>query len=106
MLSSWLYLIAAIIFEVFGTTCMKLSQGFTQTVPAILIFIFYGLSLTFSTLCLQKIAVSVAYSIWSGLGTTLLAIIGIIWFRESITPIKMISISLVIVGVIGLNSGK
>lgn len=103
---SWLYLFAAIIFEVSGTTCMKLSQGFTQILPAIFIFIFYGLSLTFSTLCLEKIEVSVAYSIWAGLGTTLLAIIGLIWFRESMTPIKLMSISLVVVGVIGLNSGK
>jgi small multidrug resistance pump len=103
---SWLYLFAAIIFEVSGTTCMKLSQGFTQTLPAIFIFIFYGLSLTFSTLCLEKLEVSVAYSIWAGLGTTLLAIVGVIWFRESITTTKLISIALVVVGVIGLNSGK
>lgn len=106
MSSSWIYLIAAIIFEVSGTTCMKLSEGFTRIIPSILIFVSYGLCLTFLTLCLKKIEVSVAYSVWAGLGTTLIATIGIIWFRESVTAIKFVSIALIIVGVIGLNSGK
>jgi small multidrug resistance pump len=103
---SWFYLVAAVIFEVLGTTCMKLSQGFTQVIPAVFIFIFYGLCLTFLTLSLKTIEVSVAYSFWAGLGTTLIALIGIIWFRESITTMKLISIFLIVIGVIGLNSAK
>lgn len=103
---SWFYLVAAVIFEVLGTTCMKLSQGFTQGLPTVFIFIFYGLCLTFLTLSLKTIEVSVAYSFWAGLGTTLIALIGIFWFRESITTVKLVSISLIVIGVIGLNSAK
>jgi len=103
---SWLYLVAAVIFEVLGTTCMKLSQGFTKVVPSALIFICYGLCFTCMTICLKKIEVSVAYSFWAGLGTTLIAFIGILCFRESTSTIKLISIILIIIGVIGLNSGK
>lgn len=103
---SWLYLFAAIIFEVSGITCMKLSEGFTKITPSILVFVSYGLCVAFLTLCIKKLEVSVAYSVWAGLGTTLIAVIGMIWFRESITPIKLISISLIIIGVIGLNSSK
>jgi small multidrug resistance pump len=103
---SWIYLVAAVIFEVLGTTCMKLSQGFTQVIPTVFIFVFYGLCLTFLTLSLKTIEVSVAYSFWAGLGTTLIALIGIIWFRESITTVKLISIFLIVIGVIGLNSAK
>lgn len=103
---NWVYLIAAILFEVSGTTCMKLSQGFTRIVPSVLIFVFYGLSFTFLTLSLKRLEVSVAYSVWAGLGTILIATIGIIWFRESATLIKLISIALIIMGVIGINSGK
>ncbi|WP_017652603.1 DMT family transporter [Fortiea contorta] len=106
MLISWLYLFAAVIFEVSGTTCMKLSQGFTKPSFSVLIFVFYGLSLTFLTFCLKRLEISVTYSVWAGLGTTLIAIIGIVWFRESTTVIKLTSISLIIMGVIGLNSGK
>ncbi|WGV28487.1 DMT family transporter [Halotia branconii] len=106
MLISWIYLIAAIMFEVSGTTCMKLSEGFTKIVPSILIFVFYGICFTFLTLALKRLEVSVAYAVWSGLGTVLIASIGIIWFRESFTLIKFLSIALIIIGVIGINSGR
>jgi small multidrug resistance pump len=72
MLISWLYLIAAIIFEVSGTTCMKLSEEFTKIIPSIFIFVFYGLSLTFLTLSLRTIPVSIVYPIWAGLGTLII----------------------------------
>ncbi|MCC5670177.1 multidrug efflux SMR transporter [Nostoc sp. CHAB 5784] len=104
MSTSWIYLIAAILFEVSGTTCMKLSQGFTKIGPSILIAVFYGFCFTFLTLALKKLEVSVAYSVWAGLGTVLIAIIGILWFRESATLIKLISIALIIMGVIGINA--
>jgi small multidrug resistance pump len=103
MLISWLYLIAAIIFEVSGTTCMKLSEEFTKIIPSIFIFVFYGLCLTFLTLSLRTIPVSIVYSIWAGLGTIAIATISIIWFNESFTLVKIISMSLIIMGIIGLN---
>ncbi|MDZ7966608.1 MAG: multidrug efflux SMR transporter [Nostoc sp. DedSLP03] len=106
MSTSWIYLILAILFEVSGTTCMKLSQGFTKIVPSVLIFVFYGLCFTFLTFALKKLEVSIAYSVWAGLGTILVALIGIIWFRESATFIKLVSISLIIIGVIGINASQ
>ncbi|MEH1837156.1 MAG: multidrug efflux SMR transporter [Nostoc sp.] len=104
MSTSWIYLIFAILFEVSGTTCMKLSQGFTRIVPSVLIVVFYGLCFTFLTFALKRLEVSVAYSVWAGLGTILIAIIGIIYFRESTTFIKLMSIALIIIGVIGINA--
>ena len=102
---SWTYLLLAIILEVSGTTCMKLSQGFTQVWPSILMFVFYVLCFSFLTLALKKIDVSVAYAVWSGVGTALIATIGILWFREPATVIKILSIGLIVAGVIGLNLG-
>ena len=100
---SWLYLVIAIVFEVCGTTCMKLSRGFTKLVPSILLFPFYGLSFGAMTVALKRIEVSVAYAIWSALGTALIALIGILWFKESVSVLKTVSLALVILGVIGLN---
>jgi len=99
----WFYLIWAIIFEVSGTTCMKLSQGFTKILPSILMFVFYALSFVFLTFVLKKINVSVAYAVWSGLGTALIALIGAIWFKEPMNAMKIASIGLIILGVVGLN---
>jgi small multidrug resistance pump len=99
----WLYLVFAILFEVAGTTNMKLSEGFTKIIPSILIFVFYGISFTFLTLALKRIDVSIAYAIWSGLGTALIVIIGFTFFKEPVTIIKVVSIGLIVVGVVGLH---
>lgn len=100
---SYLYLAAAILFEICGTTCMKLSEGFTRMLPSILIFVFYGISFVSFTIALKKIDVSVAYAIWAGLGVAMISIIGYVGFHESMSLVKIISILLVIVGVVGLH---
>jgi len=99
----WVVLAAAIVLEVAGTTSMKLSEGFTRLVPSVLLFVFYGASFVALTFALRKIDVSVAYAVWSGLGTALIATIGILHFREPATFLKLVSIGVIIVGVIGLN---
>ena len=99
----WGFLIAAIFLEVAGTTNMKLSEGFTRLLPSVLIFVFYGLSFAALTFALKKIDLSVTYAIWSGVGTAIIATIGVIWFKEPVTAFKVASIVLIIVGVIGLN---
>ncbi len=100
---SYLYLAAAILFEICGTTCMKLSEGFTRILPSILIFVFYGISFVSFTIALKKIDVSVAYAIWAGLGVAMISIIGYVGFHEPMSLVKIISIVLVIVGVVGLH---
>lgn len=100
-----LYLILAILLEVAGTTSMKLSNGFTKAAPSVFIFIFYILSFAFLTLSLKRLEVSFAYAVWSGLGTLLIAIIGVTFFHEPMTSIKAISLGLIISGVVGLRLG-
>jgi small multidrug resistance pump len=101
----WVYLVFAILTEVAGTTSMKISEGFTRLVPSVFIFVFYGVSLVLLTLSLKKLDVSLAYAVWSGMGTALIATIGILWFREPMTAIKLASLALIIIGVLGLNLG-
>ena len=100
---SWCYLVAAIVFEVFGTTCMKLSDGFSKSTPSTLMWVFYGLSFYAMTHAIKHLEVSVAYAIWSGLGTALIAGIGIFWFQETFGALKLVSLALIIVGIVGLN---
>ncbi len=100
---SWVYLVVAILFEVAGTTSMKLSDGFSKLWPSILIFVFYALSFTSLTFAMKRLEVSVTYAVWSGLGTVLISLIGYFWFKDSFNFQKVISIALIVVGVIGLN---
>jgi small multidrug resistance pump len=99
----WLLLIVAIILEVCGTTCMKLSESFSKLVPSILIFVFYGLSFTVFTLALRRIDISVAYAVWAGLGVCLIASIGIIYFKEPLTSLRVVCMLMIVGGVAGLS---
>ncbi len=102
---NWLFLALAIALEICGTTSMKLSEGFTKLLPSIMIFVFYGLSFAALTVTLKSIDVSVAYAVWSGAGTALIAAIGILWFKEPAGVLKLVSIAVIVIGVVGLNLG-
>ena len=93
----------AIIFEVLGTTCMKLSSGFSELLPSIGIFISYAISFASLSLCLKKMDISLAYAIWAGLGSVLITLVGIVLFQEAISAFKLACLGLVIIGVIGIN---
>lgn len=99
----WVILMVAIVLEVCGTTSMKLSDGLTRAVPTVALFVFYLLSLAALTLALKQIQVSVAYAVWSGVGTALIAVIGVAYFREPLSTAKIVSLGLIIAGVVGLN---
>jgi len=99
---AWLVMSGAIIFEVAGTTCMRLAEGFTKFVPSLLIFVFYALSFTLNTLTVRTLGLSVVYAVWSGIGTVITSIIGYWYFKEPITAIKILSTTLIIIGILGL----
>lgn len=105
-MNAWYYLAGAILFEVAGTTCMKLSRGFAELTPSVLMFAFYACAFALNTVAVRTIELSVAYAIWSGVGTALTAGIGILYFKEPATAVKMVSLTLIIIGVMGLHSAS
>lgn len=82
---------------------MKLSQGFTILMPSLLVAIFYLGSLALLNIALKRIDISVAYAIWAGVGTALIAKVGVLYFKEPNNLLKAGSIILIILGVVGLN---
>jgi small multidrug resistance pump len=100
----WIYLAIGIILEVLGTVCMKFADGFTKLVPSVLVFVLYGLALACLVMVLKKMGeISVVYAIWASAGTALIAIIGMIWLKEPVTAIKVASIILILIGIVGLE---
>ncbi len=100
---AWIYLLLAIGFEIAGTTCMKLSDGFRHPLPSVAIFACYGSAIGFLTFAVRTIDISVAYAIWSAVGMVVIAAIGILWFREPAGFFKLASIAVIIAGVIALR---
>ncbi|MFZ5807625.1 MAG: DMT family transporter [Verrucomicrobiota bacterium] len=98
-----MYLILAILLEVTGTVCMKFSNGFTNIIPSVLVFFFYGLCSVFLTLALRTVEIGAAYAISAGGGIFMIALIGILYFQETPTPLKILATILIIAGIIILN---
>jgi small multidrug resistance pump len=100
---AWAYLTLAIVFEVAGTTSLKMSEGFARLVPALLVLPAYVISFGFLGFAIRDIPVGVAYAIWSAVGTAAIAVIGMVLFREPITLTKAAFIGVIIIGVVGLQ---
>ncbi len=103
---AWWILSAAIVLEVCGTTCMRLSESFTRMTPSILIFVFYAASFTLNTLVIRVLGLSVVYAVWSGVGTVLTAAIGVWYFKEPATAMKLACVGLIVIGVMGLHAAS
>jgi small multidrug resistance pump len=99
----YVWLLLAIMLEVSAITCMKLSQGFTRILPSAMMVLLYGGCFACLTLCIKHLDVSVAYAIWSGLGTAAIATIGILWFKEPLTALRIVGLILVLGGVAALQ---
>ncbi len=102
-LNPWTVLFIAIFFGTLGTTCLKLSEGFKRKWPALGVGIFYGLSFFTLTLVLKRIDMGLGYAVWSGLSTVMIAIIGAVFFRESVSFLKIVSLILIVMGIAGLK---
>ena len=99
----WLFLAIGIVFEVLGTVFMKYANGVARLVPSVLVFVCYGVSLAALVLVLKYMPVSISYAIWSGMGTALIAMIGVFAFQEPVSALKVVSLLLIIAGIVGLE---
>ncbi|MFM6927758.1 MAG: DMT family transporter [Bdellovibrio sp.] len=99
----YVYLAAAIIFEILGTISMKYAEGFTKVIPSVLIFVCYGICFVSLTVALKHLPVSMVYAIWAGVGTAIMAVVGLLVFGEPLPLQKILATSLIVLGVVMLN---
>jgi small multidrug resistance pump len=99
----WILLSIAIITEVIATTSLKLSDGFSRLWPSIVVVIGYGVSFYALALTMRSLPVGVIYAIWSGLGITLVALVGWFAFKQHLSANALLGIALIIAGVIVMN---
>ena len=102
----YLQLAIAIVFEVLGTTMMKLSNGFTDPLFTTLTLASYVVAFGSLTFALKKLPLGLAYGIWGGLGTAATAAIGIAFFGDPFGWGTCVGIALVVGGIVLLNQGS
>jgi small multidrug resistance pump len=100
---TFLILFLAIVAEVVATSALKASEGFTRLVPSLIVVAGYGIAFTCLSLTLKTIPLGVAYAIWSGIGTALVAVVGWLYFKQHLDLPVVLGIGLIVSGTIVLN---
>ena len=95
----WWYLALAIAAEVATTSALKAAAGFTRPFPTLLVVLGYGIAFYCLSLSLKVVPVGVAYAIWSGVGTALIAVIGWVLFGQTLDLAALIGLALIVAGV-------
>jgi small multidrug resistance pump len=102
-MNPWLILCLSIALEVCGTVCLKLSSGMSRPLPILAVILFYLSAFALMSTSLKSLEIGIVYAIWAAAGTALIAIIGIVFFGESIASGKIVGLAFVIAGVVLLK---
>ncbi|WP_273834325.1 DMT family transporter [Guptibacillus sedimenti] len=104
MKNVYIWLGIAILFEVIGATFMKYTDGFSNWGPTVIVILSYAIALLFYIFLTKDYELGIINALWSGGGTVIIAIAGILVFKESTSLIKLLAITLIVIGIIGLNT--
>jgi len=96
-------LMVAGFIEIVFAMSLKYNQGFTRLIPSLITLVSGGASLYLLMMAIKFLPVGTAYAVWTGMGAVGVAIAGIVLFKESAEIYRLLSITLVIIGIIGLK---
>jgi small multidrug resistance pump len=103
MLSPFVVLLAAIGVEVGATSILPRTRGFHDLPWSLLVLGAYAVSIWLLSVVVRQMSVSVAYALWSGLGTAAIAVVGVLVLGERVDAVKIAALTLIVVGVAVLN---
>ena len=104
MVKTYLFLFGAIFFEVAGTMLLPISKNFTKILPTSALTIFYLAAFYLLTFVVNKLPIAIVYATWSGLGIFTIAIMGYIFFKQTLAWQAVLGLFLIVLGVILVNS--
>ena len=100
---AWVLVVLAGLFEVGFALALKASDGFSRPVPTILFGVFAAVSFTLLNLALRDLPIGTAYAVWTGIGAAGTAVVGVIFLGDPATAVRLGSIALIVVAVVGLQ---
>ena len=104
MTKTYIFLIIAIFCEVGGTMLLPVSQNFTKVIPTTALAVFYLASFYLLTFVVDKLPIAIVYATWSGLGIFTIAILGYVFFKQSLSWQAVLGLFLIVIGVVLVNS--
>jgi quaternary ammonium compound-resistance protein SugE len=100
---NWLILVIAGLLEVVWAITLKQTEGFTRLVPSLVTLGTMAASFYLLSVALRTLPLGTAYAVWVGIGAIGTAIAGVLIFEEAMTPLKLVSLVLVVAGIVGLR---
>jgi len=100
---AYMYLALAIVAEVAATSALKASAEFTRWAPSLIVVAGYGIAFYCLTLVLRTIPLGITYAIWSGVGIVLVAVVGVLLYRQIPDWPAIIGMSLIVAGVLVIH---
>ena len=102
-LLAWSVLAASVVSEVAGTVALKHSSGFTKLLPAAIAGFFYVVAIWLMAIAMRQLEMGITYAVWAASGTAAIALVGIAFYGEQTSVLKLAGLSLVVLGVVLLN---
>lgn len=100
---TWLILVLAGLLEVVWATGLKYTEGFTRLWPSVITIVSTIASFWLLALAMKSLPLGTAYVIWVGIGAVGAFIAGIVLFQESLTVLRVGSVGLIVLGLVGLK---
>jgi small multidrug resistance pump len=96
---TYLWLLMAICSEVLATSMLKAAESFTRPLPSVIVVLGYGFSFYCLSQALKTMPVGIAYAIWSGIGTVMIALVGLFFYHQTLDRAALLGISMIVAGV-------
>jgi len=107
MNKAWVLLLFAITSEVIGTSCLKLSEGFSKPIPTLVVLVSYATAMLLLSRVVQSIPLGITYALWSGIGIVAIVLVGLFAYKQVPSPGQLVGIATITAGVIIVNlTGK
>jgi len=103
MKTPWVLLLLAIAAEVVGTSCLKLSQGFSRPGPTLVVLSAYAISMTLMSRVVQVLPMGLTYALWSGIGIVAIVLVGLLAYQQVPNMGQLVGMALITVGVVTVN---
>lgn len=100
---AWFVLIVSGLLEAGWALSLKASEGLSRPGPSILFGVLLAASMGGLAFALRTLPVGIAYAVWTGIGASVTAVVGVVWLSEAVSVGKIVSLVLIVAGIVGLH---
>ncbi len=102
-MNAWIILLLAGLLEIVWASGLRFTDGFTRLVPSVVVLALAWISFYLLAIAMREIPVGTAYAVWTGIGATGVALLGMLMLKEPVTASRLLFLAMIVIGIIGLK---